>query len=258
MPDPKKSGRSIRRNDHVPSATATSHVTGPQFVEAVLRLEPSLVVFDCDGTLWAADSGADFFHWEIARGLLPPEVAVWATQRYDAYHAGDVTEEDICADMVTIHAGIRAATLERAAAEFFEEQVAPRIFPEMQELTSQLLSKRCDVWAVSSTNEWVVAAGVSRFGISRDRVLAACVEVVDGCATDRLIRVPTGEFKAVAIREVIGRRVDAAFGNSVHDAAMLALATHAFAIAPSAELEALAREQGWVVYVPVTAGERSG
>ena len=83
-----------------------------------------------------------------------------------------------------------------------------------------------------------------------DRVLAACVHLDDGCASDHLIRVPTDELKAVAIREVIGEPVDAVFGNSVHDQAMLEMAKYPFCVNPTAELERIAQERGWPLYWP--------
>jgi len=55
----------------------------------------------------------------------------------------------------------------------------------------------------------------------------------------------------VALREQFPNGgIDAAFGNTVHDVAMLELARHAFAVAPDAGLEAIARERGWSVYEP--------
>jgi phosphoserine phosphatase len=81
-------------------------------------------------------------------------------------------------------------------------------------------------------------------------VLAACVHVDDGLVTDRLVRVPTDELKAVAIREVISTPVDAVFGNSVHDVAMLEMARNPVCVSPTSELEQIARERGWSVYWP--------
>jgi len=72
----------------------------------------------------------------------------------------------------------------------------------------------------------------------------------NGCATDRLVRIPSGPGKATAIREVVKRTPDAAFGNSVFDTEMLALAKHPFAIDPTPELEKTAKERGWSVYFP--------
>lgn len=221
-----------------------------QFVESVLGLRPQTAVFDCDGTLWEGDSGADFFYWEIERGLIPGTVAQWVLPRYEDYKAGKVDEETMCGEMVAINAGIPESLLEEAAEEFFSSVVEPRIFPEMQQLTRHLSETGCNLWAVSSTNIWSVCAGVRRFNIPANRVLAVCVEIENGRATDRLIHVPTDEGKAVAIRKHVSTPVDACFGNSVHDAAMLELSRHAFAVGPTAELEGIAAEKGWTVYRP--------
>jgi phosphoserine phosphatase len=221
-----------------------------QFIESVLALKPAFAVFDCDGTLWSGDAGADFFYWEIERGIVSREVALWAGARYKQYKAGKVSEEAICGEMVTMNHGVSCKLLRRAVREFFSEVISPRVFPEMQELTRRLAAQGCDIWAVSSTNNWLVEYGARQFGIARQRVLAACVQVERGLASDRLIRVPTDELKTVAIRDGIGKTVDVALGNSVHDQAMLEMAKHPICINPNADLEQIARERGWPVYWP--------
>lgn len=221
-----------------------------QFIESVLALRPEIAVFDCDGTLWSGDAGRDFFFWEMERGVVSPEVAEAMRARYHLYEAGEVGEEPMCGEMVAMHRGLRIDVLHQAAEEFFAEVVSPRIFPEMQELTLRLAEQGCELWAVSSTNDWVVEAGAAQFGIARDHVLAACVYTEDGCATDRLRRVPTDELKVVAIREVIGRPVHGVFGNSVHDRAMLEIARHPFCINPNPDLEKVASEKNWPIYWP--------
>jgi phosphoserine phosphatase len=218
------------------------------FVKSVLRLRPSVAVFDCDGTLWSGDSGQDFFYWEINRGLVPKDVADAMLRRYDEYLAGRVAEEPMCGEMVTMHAGLPEDEIKAAAREFFSSVIAPRIFPEMQELAVELAQQDCEVWAVSSTNEWVVKEGARRFGIAPDHVLAACVASENGRATNRLLDVPTDAGKATSIRKYIKKTVDAVFGNTMHDAAMLELARHAFAINPTAELRTLAEQRGWMIY----------
>ena len=152
--------------------------------------------------------------------------------------------------MVTINQGVACATLERTAAEFFAERIVPRIFPEMAELTRRLADSGCELWAVSSTNEWVIRAAAARFGFAAERVIAASVENENGRCTGRLIRVPTDELKAVAIHQLLPRPPDAVFGNSVHDLAMMELAKHAFAINPNPDLEEIARQRGWTAYQP--------
>lgn len=225
-------------------------MSAADFIDSALKLHARIAVFDCDGTLWWGDAGADFFYWELERGIVAPEVERWIRPRYEEYKAGKVDEAAICGEMVTIHEGLSCTELVKAAEQFFADVVRPRIFPEMQELTMRLAGAGTELWAVSSTNEWVVRAGVKSFGIAEDHVLAACVQVENEHATGRLIRVPTDGAKETAIREVIGRHVDAAFGNSIHDEAMLTYATHAFAINPNADLARLARERDWCIYYP--------
>ncbi len=221
-----------------------------QFIDSVLALRPAIAVFDCDGTLWSGDAGADFFYWEMERGIVSRDVAQWARARYRQYKAGKISEEKICGEMVTMNHGVSCRLLRRAAREFFTEVVSPRVFPEMQELTRRLAAQGCALWAVSSTNNWLVEYGAAQFGIARRHVLAACVQLQDGCASDRLVRVPTDELKAVAIRQHIGQPIDVAVGNSVHDQAMLEMAKHPLCVNPNADLEQIARQRGWPVYWP--------
>jgi phosphoserine phosphatase len=221
-----------------------------QFVDSILALAPKIAVFDCDGTLWSGDSGADFFYWEVDRNMLPPEVAEWALARYQDYKAGKVGEEQMCGEMVTINAGLREDQLGEAAEEFFASVVAKRLFPEMLQLTHALAAAGCELWAVSSTNLWVVRAGVRRYGIPPENVLAASVDVEEGRATDRLIRVPSGPGKAVAVNEIVGRPMDVCLGNSIHDLAMLEIARRPVAVNPNRDLEAIAKKNAWTIYWP--------
>ncbi len=221
-----------------------------RFIESVLALRPTIAVFDCDGTLWSGDAGRDFFYWEIERGLVSRDIGDAMAERYRRYKRGEVGEEEMCGEMVTMNHGVTVSELHAAGQEFFDEVVSARVFPEMQALTRRLVAAGCELWAVSSTNNWVVEAGAARFGIPRNRVLAACVHNYDGKATDHLVRVPTDELKAVAIRGVIGKPVDAVFGNSIHDAAMLEMAKYPFCINPNPDLEEAARQKNWTVYWP--------
>ncbi len=170
--------------------------------------------------------------------------------RYALYEAGGVGEEPMCAEMVTMNRGISNEVLYATAQEFFDAVTSKCIFPEILELTTKLKQQGSELWAVSSTNNWLIEYAAERFGIARDHVLAASVHIEDGRATDRILRVPTDELKAVAIREVIARPVDAVFGNSIHDFAMLEMAKWPFCVNPNPDLQNLAEQKGWPVYWP--------
>ncbi len=221
-----------------------------KFIDSVIALRPQLAIFDCDGTLWSGDAGADFFFWEMKQGMVPADVASWAKARYADYKAGLVDEETMCGEMVTINDGVPEEALVKANEKFFAEVVASRIFPEMLQLTKRLVKSGCELWAVSSTNVWTICEGLKRFGIPAENVLAAGVQIVNGRATDRLVRVPTDDDKAMAIEDVIKRTADVCFGNSIHDAAMLNISKCPYAVNPTLELERIAAKKGWKVYWP--------
>lgn len=232
--------------------TASTTQKPEDFVSSVLALKPRLAVFDCDGTLWSDDAGEGFFDWELTRGIVSDEIVRWARPRYADYKAGKVKEDDMCGEMVSMHRGLREWYIQQASSEYFAG-FAHRIFPEMRELVERLRQSGCDVWAVSSTNIWVIRAAMKHFGIPEEKIIAAAVHIDSGVVTDRILRVPSGAGKPKAIREVIGQTPDAAFGNTRWDVEMLELAKHAFAVNPTPELEKLARELGWTVYQPRTS-----
>src|SRR5271165_5604046 len=162
----------------------------------------------------------------------------------------------MCGEMVTMHRGISESTVMDAAVRFFDQFFVAQIFPEMRDLVQRLHETGCEVWAVSSSNEWVIRAGMKAFAISDNHILAAKPVAENGIVTDRLVRMPSGPGKAQALREVVRKEVDAAFGNSRWDTEMLAVARHPFAINPNPDLEALSRQRGWTVYFP--EGTRPG
>ncbi len=209
-----------------------------------------MAAFDCDGTLWSGDAGERFFDWEIEQGVVSAEIGRAMRARYVEYKAGKVSEDDMCGEMVTMHKGMTEAAMMKAAADFMERAFPGKIFPEMQELVRALQASGCDVWAVSSSNEWVIRAGMKAFGIAEDHILATAIELKNGVITDRLIRIPSGPGKPKALREVVKKEIDAAFGNSRWDADMLGMARHGFAVNPNPDLESAARQRGWTVFFP--------
>lgn len=210
-------------------------------------------VFDCDGTLWSGDSGHGFMVWSLEQGLVSRSTQDWMDTRYRAYLAGSVSESQICGEMVQIYAGLREQELRSAAARYYAEHVQPLIFSEIASLVDTLRSRNVDLWAVSSTNKWVVSEGVRHFGIPENRVLAAEVKVSDGVIKADLVDVPTGPAKAMALRRVGILRPDAVFGNSLHDLAMLEIAAHPFPINPSSGLLEECAKRGWGYFRPQEA-----
>ena len=228
------------------------------FLDSILRLKLRVAAFDCDGTLWSGDAGERFFDWELReRELIPRDLNRPWRERYAAYKRGEVDETTMCGEMVTMHRGIPEPKMMDAATRFFDQFFVVQIFPEMRELVRRLQENGCEVWAVSSSNEWVIRAAMKHFGIPESHILAAQVEVERGIVTDRLVRVPSGAGKPEALREVVKKEIDAAFGNSRWDRDMLEMAKHAFAVNPNPDLESVAVERGWRIYFPEGTRSRS-
>ena len=227
--------------------------TAQEFERLVLASDPKVAVFDCDGTLWSGDAGYGFMVWSLEQGLVSRSTSDWIDTRHRAYRAGLVSEVAICGEMVQIYAGLREQELREAAAQYFREHVEHHIFPEMIALAAKLHERKAELWAVSSTNRWVVAEGIHRFGIQVDRVLAADVRVDNGIITSELIDVPTDEGKAQILRRVGIPTPDAVFGNSIHDLAMLEIAHNAFPVNPSPALLEAAAKHSWGFFMPESA-----
>ena len=219
----------------------------------IREIAPKVAAFDCDGTLWGGDAGLGFMNWTLEHGIVSRSTADWVDTRHRAYRAGGVSEVQICGEMVQIYAGLHDEELKRVAAQYVREFVEPQIFTEMVGIVDDLRSRGTEIWAVSSTNKWVICEGVRLFGIPEERVLAAEVAVKDDIITDEIVDVPTDEGKAVSLRRGGVTKPDAVFGNSIHDLAMLEMAVNAFPINPSPALLEAAVRNGWGYYRPEAA-----
>jgi phosphoserine phosphatase len=229
-------------------------LTTAEFHSTVHALAPEVAVFDCDGTLWSGDAGTGFMRWTVDGGLLSRKAIDWLDDRYRAYLRGEVSELAICGEMVQIYQGLRESEMRSAAAEFFATRIEPNLFPEMLTLVRDLQARGTEIWAVSSTCNWVIEEGMRRFEIPPDRILAARVAIDSeaGLVTHTLLDVPTDEAKVASLARVGIHAPDAVFGNSIHDAAMLDIARRAFPIDPTPALLAHSIRERWPVYYPAS------
>ena len=236
-----------------PAATEAQQWTAEEFERLVIECKPKVAVFDCDGTLWSGDAGYGFMAWSLEQGLVSRSTNDWIDSRYRAYRAGDVSEAAMCGEMVQMYAGLRNSELEAAAARYVKEFVRVRVFAEMAALVEKIRRAGIEIWAVSSTNRWVIVEGLRDFGIPKERILAAEVRVKDGIISSEIVDVPTDEAKAAALKRIGLPTPDAVFGNSIHDLAMLEMARCPFPVNPSPALKDVAAKKGWGYFRPQAA-----
>jgi phosphoserine phosphatase len=105
-----------------------------------------------------------------------------------------------------------AAELIRADAG--DEQTVPAVrgirrVPAMQELIEELLAAGFDVWALSSSNQWITEAMATRYGIDPSRVVGLRPRVLNKrLQTEIVDPVPVGAGAAEAVVLFIGRHPD--------------------------------------------------
>ncbi len=150
-----------------PVQTEIKKWTAEEFERLVFECKPKVAVFDCDGTLWSGDAGYGFMAWTLEQGLVSRSTHDWLDNRYRAYRAGNVSEDAMCGEMVQMYAGLRDEELRAAAARYVDLFVRKRVFAEMAALVARMQQAGIELWAVSSTNRWVIEEGLRDFGIPR-------------------------------------------------------------------------------------------
>ena len=84
------------------------------------------------------------------------------------------------------------------------------------------------------------------------------VKITNGLVTESLLDVPTDEGKVASLNRSGITSPDAVFGNSIHDAAMLAIArsnsgaSGAFPVNPTPALLERSIAEGWPIYFPAS------
>jgi HAD superfamily phosphoserine phosphatase-like hydrolase len=212
-----------------------------------------VALFDCDGTLWARDSAKEFFYWLIENGMLSAPIAAQAGRFATQFDAG-MSEPKICRQMCRITQGLFADEVELKAKEFFRTRIAPTIYPEVRDFIACLARRGCDIWAISSSPEWLIQTASEYLCIEKAKIIGSKLRVRQGRFTKRLDLLPTGMSKARVAHTLIGRDADIAFGNTIHDRFLLELAHVPVAVNPTIELRLLARTRGWQIMQFSSAG----
>lgn len=188
---------------------------------------PGPVVFDADGTLWAADVVLAFLdRW--GPGLPARRSATHEIEL--ARVRSEITPESAVLQLA-LFAGL---TLEQASAQAratFEDQVAPTLYDPISTLLRRFEQAGFETWICSGSPHWLVEPCAEALGIPARRVLATRSIVRQGELTAEPDQVTAGLGKAIAIRDRIGDRLRFAAGDSMSDFEMMLMADRAMVIA---------------------------
>ncbi len=225
------------------------------FEDEVSAAGRAAAFFDLDNTLV---QGASLFH--LAKGLyrrdfFPARVIVkglWLQAYFRVIgneRPGHIANAQ--AASLSFIAGHRAAEIEDATAEIYDESIAEHIWPGTRAIAQRHLDVGHQVWLVTAAPVEVAGVIAGRLGMTG--ALGSVAEREDGVYTGRLTGVLLhGPAKA----EAVGRLAERygfelahcyAYSDSANDLPLLSLVGHPCAINPDRRLRQHADGHGWQV-----------
>jgi HAD superfamily hydrolase (TIGR01490 family) len=233
---------------------------------ARVAAEPSgrgAAFFDLDKTLMQGSSGFQFARAVREAGMMTRRQLVsdaLANVRFRLRGASDEESEALRIRIATSLQGVRVRDLDRLGVRVMQ-RILPRLYPKMLTIAyaHQDAGRPAYIVTAAAQDMAEVLAKVMTF----DGALGSSLsEVEDGFYTGR----PTGSFlygaaKAGAIQQLAARdgldlSACYAYSDSVSDAPMLRAVGHPVVVNPDADLEQLAREEGWEILALDRLGQK--
>lgn len=219
-------------------------MTLPPFVARLQLLdEPRLALFDADGTLWDNDIADDCTLWMIATGRVKT-AAKW--DEYKRLVAADGAAGSRF--LLELYAGLDRVTLLGHVDTYWREFMKLDYIDETVEVLRHLHGKGFRVWVVTGSPTDFLEPLKGQLPV--ERIVGMDFEVdARGVVTGRHDGIScVGEGKAEKVRSLWSGPIQFAAGNSLLDEAMLRLARDvAWVVHPYANLERVARAEGWEV-----------
>jgi putative phosphoserine phosphatase/1-acylglycerol-3-phosphate O-acyltransferase len=209
--------------------------------------------FDMDKTLIAENSGALFMRWRYEQGRLSGWELASGLAAYLRYKVGMLDIRAWTADAMEQFAGESERALAREAVGWFEERVAPTIYPEAVRIVRGHLDQGHVVAIVSGATKYVVKPLAARLGVKH--ILYTRLEVERGRFTGRVIEpICFEEGKIYWLQQLVEEQgVDLAkswfYTDSVTDLPLLELVGHPVVTNPDPRLYRIAARRHWPVRI---------
>jgi len=207
--------------------------------------------FDLDKTLVEGSSAIDFARASFKRGLMSRRQLasdLWANLKFRLNGSTDEGTDLLRDRVLDAIAGTRVVDLMRLRPDVFAT-LLPRVYPEMLHEAWEHQDAGRPIYIVTAASQEMAESLAHVLGF--DGAIGTRSEIEDGVYTGR----PDGPLtyrdgKPVAMREVAEREdIDLAesyaYSDSESDLPMLRCVGHPVAVNPDAELERVARQEGW-------------
>ncbi|MGH0031768.1 MAG: HAD family hydrolase [Myxococcota bacterium] len=207
--------------------------------------------FDMDKTLIAENSASLYMKDRYARGEITGMELLQGLGAYIQYKVGILDIRSWTKTMMLQFRGQREADLEKEALEWFDDAVAPTVYPEAERLVREHAAAGHFVAIVSGATKFVVKPLAERLGI--EHILYTRLEVEDGAFTGRVIEpICFEEGKIYWLQQFIEEYgIDLAkswfYTDSITDRPLLDLVGHPVAVNPDPLLYREAVRRCWPV-----------
>ena len=221
--------------------------------EFALARAPSRVgaFFDMDKTLIAENSGSLYMRYRYQRGEISGYDLLKGVGAYLQYKLGILDIRNWTKNMMVQFRGQQEVDLEREASVWFEEMVAPTIYPEGAELVRKHADQGHVVAIVSGATKFVVRPLARRLAI--EHMLYTRLEVEDGVFTGRVVEpICFEEGKIYWLQQFIDEQgIDLAkswfYTDSITDRPLMDIVGHPVAVNPDPLLYRAAVRRRWPV-----------
>jgi phosphoserine phosphatase len=228
---------------------------------------PHYAAFDVDGTLWDSDIGENFFQYKIDHCELPAlqALAEQGIDPWDHYHALKKKHPpDGYLWLAQICSGFSIAQVEKWAEEALEK-FPLAVFEPQKKLISNLQKRGLEIFTVSASVQWSVAAAMPMLGLKKENALGVKTQILNGKVTtnpDGPVTWREGKARALLQRNANMMPIFCS-GNTSGDIQLLELArgqalavqsqtiedsSHASLYADEQQLLGIAREKKWLTH----------
>lgn len=178
------------------------------------------------------------------------ETYAWAPRLHVGISEGDMSVMSRQSFARELAGPLREEALEAANGEVVTVARGIRLVQEIRDTMREFERRGIEVWIVSATNWWTVAACAPYWGVRPERVIGNRVEVEHRQLNSLLVEPALfKEGKVAAIEREVGVRPALVFGDSETDEDMLEWASQLAVVidAGSDEFVERARQRGWPV-----------
>jgi phosphoserine phosphatase len=228
---------------------------------------PHYAAFDVDGTLWDSDIGENFFQYKIDHCELPALKALFdrGIDPWDHYHELKKKHPpDAYLWLAQICSGFSFTQVQTWADEALEK-FPLSVFEPQRKLIADLQKRGLEVFTVSASVQWSVAAAMPIMGLKKGNALGVKTKILNGQVTTELDGFVT--WREGKAQELLLRNANVmplfCSGNTSGDIQLLELAraqalaiqsktaedvAHASLYADEQQLLDIAREKKWLTH----------